>query len=111
MTYKEIYEKAANMLDRGKITLGDFNKMVEPLNSEVQSEITHEQAVEYLQSTGWMREHDLQMMLDGVHRLTAQPEPHWIPVTKEEMFKAGYDGREIIFKVDGRLFAIRELAQ
>ena len=26
------------MLDRGKITLGDFNKMVEPLNSEVQSE-------------------------------------------------------------------------
>ena len=80
MTYKEIYEKAANMLDRGKITLGDFNKMVEPLNSEVQSEITHEQAVEYLQSTGWMREHDLQMMLDGVHRLTAQPEPHWIPV-------------------------------
>ena len=75
MTYKEIYEKAANMLDRGKITLGDFNKMVEPLNSEVQSE------------------------------------PQWIPVTKEEMFKAGYDGREIIFKVDGRLFAIRELAQ
>ena len=38
MTYKEIYEKAANMLDRGKITLGDFNKMVEPLNSEAQSE-------------------------------------------------------------------------
>ena len=75
MTYKEIYEKAANMLDRGEITLGDFNKMVEPLNSEVQSE------------------------------------PHWIPVTKEEMFKAGYDGREIIFNVDGRLFAIRELAQ
>ena len=75
MTYKEIYEKAANMLDRGEITLGDFDKMVEPLNSEV------------------------------------HPEPHWIPVTKEEMFKAGYDGREIIFKVDGRLFAIRELAQ
>ena len=42
---------------------------------------------------------------------TIQPEPHWIPVTKEEMFKAGYEGREIRFKVDGRLFAIRELAQ
>ena len=42
----------------------------------IQPEITHEQAVEYLQSTGWMREHDLQMMLDGVHRLTAQPEPY-----------------------------------
>lgn len=48
----------------------------------IQPEITHEQAVEYLQSTGWMRKHDLQMMLDGVHRLTVQPEPHWIPVTE-----------------------------
>ena len=42
---------------------------------------------------------------------SAQPEPHWIPVTKEETFKAGYEGREIRFRVDGRLFAIRELAQ
>lgn len=48
----------------------------------IQPEITHEQAVAYLQSTGWMQEHDRQMMLDGVHRLTAQPEPHWIPVTE-----------------------------
>ena len=40
----------------------------------VQHEITHEQAVGYLQSTGWMQNHDLQMMLDGVHRFTAQPE-------------------------------------
>ena len=38
-------------------------------------------------------------------------QPKWIPVTKEEMFKAGYEGREIRFRVDGRLFAIRELAQ
>ena len=34
-----------------------------------------------------------------------------IPMTKEEIFKAGYEGREIRFRVDGRLFAIRELAQ
>lgn len=50
-------------------------------------------------------------MLNEINELESKPEPHWIPVTKEEMFKAGYDGREIIFKVDGRLFAIRELAQ
>ena len=42
---------------------------------------------------------------------TVSAEPHWIPVTKEEMFKAGYEGKEIRFRVDGRLFAIRELAQ
>ncbi len=35
----------------------------------------------------------------------------WMPVTKEEIFKAGYEGREIRFRIDGRLFAIRELAQ
>lgn len=50
-------------------------------------------------------------MLNEINELESKPEPHWIQVTKEEMFKAGYDGREIIFKVDGRLFAIRELAQ
>ena len=49
----------------------------------IQPVITHEQAIDYLHSTGWMQEHDRQMMLDGVHRLTAQPtiQPkrgHWI---------------------------------
>ena len=47
---------------------------------------------------------------DEVKRIL-QNVPHWIPVTEEEMFKAGYEGREIRFRVDGRLFAIRELAQ
>ena len=47
---------------------------------------------------------------DEVKRVL-QNVPHWIPVTKEEMFKAGYEGKEIRFRVDGRLFAIRELAQ
>lgn len=53
--------------------------------------------------------HAIEMAIEALKE--PQPEPQWIPVTKEEMFKAGYDGREIIFKVDGRLFAIRELAQ
>ena len=42
---------------------------------------------------------------------TVEPAQQWIPVTKEEVFQAGYDGREIRFRVNGRLFAIRELAQ
>ena len=53
-----------------------------------------------------------QRIMDAVNNLpSAQPEQRWIPVTKEEVFKAGYEGREIRFRVDGRLFAIRELAQ
>lgn len=51
------------------------------------------------------------MLMEIDEQPTITSEPHWIPVTKEEMFKVGYEGREIRFKVDGRLFAIRELAQ
>lgn len=40
-----------------------------------------------------------------------QPEQGWIPVTKEQILQAGYEGREVRFHIGGRLFAIRELAQ
>lgn len=36
---------------------------------------------------------------------------HLVPVTKEEVLRAGYEGRETKFRLRGRLFAIRELAQ
>ena len=35
----------------------------------------------------------------------------WIPVTEESVIQAGYEGREVRFRIRGRLFAIRELAQ
>ena len=41
----------------------------------------------------------------------AQPEQRWIPVTQESVIQAGYEGREVRFRIRGRLFAIRELAQ
>ena len=34
-----------------------------------------------------------------------------IPVTEESVIQAGYEGKEVRFRVRGRLFAIRELAQ
>ena len=42
---------------------------------------------------------------------TIEPEHTLIPVTKEQMLQAGYEGREVRFYIGGRLFAIRELAQ
>lgn len=42
---------------------------------------------------------------------TIHPEQRWIPVTKESVIQAGYEGREVRFRLHGRLFAIRELAQ
>ena len=35
MTYKELYESAIDKLEKSKITLGEFEKMIEPLNAEV----------------------------------------------------------------------------
>jgi hypothetical protein len=43
--------------------------------------------------------------------LEAHEEQRWIPVTEESVIQAGYEGREVRFRIRGRLFAIRELAQ
>lgn len=59
--------------DVGVLDAEDINTVFQMLPPE-QPEITHEQAVGYLQSTGWMQSHDLQMMLDGIHKFTTQPE-------------------------------------
>ena len=40
-----------------------------------------------------------------------QPEQRRIPVTEESVIQAGYEGKEVRFRIRGRLFAIRELAQ
>lgn len=61
------------MNDVGVLDAEDINTVFRMLPPE-QPEITHEQAVGYLQSTGWMQSHDLQMMLDGIHKFTTQPE-------------------------------------
>lgn len=55
------------------------------------------------------------VILDAMNRLDgippAQPEQRWIPVTEESVIQAGYEGKEVRFRLRGRLFAIRELAQ
>ena len=43
--------------------------------------------------------------------LEAHEEQRWIPVAEESVIQAGYEGREVRFRIRGRLFAIRELAQ
>ena len=35
MTYLELYEKATRQLEKSEITLGEYEEMVEPLNSEI----------------------------------------------------------------------------
>jgi len=41
---------------------------------------------------------------------SAQPED-WMERNKERILQAGMEGREIEFRIGGRLFAIREMAQ
>lgn len=47
-------------------------------------------------------------ILDGVP--SAKPEG-WMERNKERILQAGMEGREIEFRIGGRLFAIREKAQ
>ena len=35
MTYRELYEKAEWQLEKGKITIGEFDEMTKPLNEEI----------------------------------------------------------------------------
>lgn len=42
---------------------------------------------------------------------SVQPEQRRIPITEESVIQAGYEGKEVRFRLRGRLFAIRELAQ
>lgn len=35
MTYLELYHKAGRLLDSNKITLGEYEKMIEPLEREI----------------------------------------------------------------------------
>lgn len=50
----------------------------------------------------------------GLHMIkqlpSAQPED-WMERNKERILQAGMEGREIEFRIGGRLFAIREKAQ
>ena len=38
MTYYELFTKAENLLIKNKITCGEYDKMVQPLNEEVRKE-------------------------------------------------------------------------
>ena len=66
---------------------------------------------EFLDTVFALAPNEANKIMDAFDEYVESNEPHGIPVTEEEMFKAGYEGREIRFRVDGRLFAIRELAQ
>ena len=51
MTYKELYESAIDKLEKSKITLGEFEEMIEPLNAEINTDsdtISRAKAIEAL---------------------------------------------------------------
>lgn len=40
MTYRQLFEDAINKLDHGAITIGEYEKMIEPLDKEINQEHT-----------------------------------------------------------------------
>lgn len=58
--------------------------------------------------SGMTTANEVERILDSVP--SAQPED-WMEQNKDRILKAGMEGREIEFRIGGRLFAIREKAQ
>ena len=87
MTYKELYESAIDKLEKSKITLGEFEKMIEPLNAEIATADTDtisRQAVidllKQMRKDGDMVPWEGKDVFARIRELPA--EPHWIPVTE-----------------------------
>ena len=59
----------------------------------------------------WADDEELDAVITTLNDLpSAQPEG-WMEKNKERILQAGMEGREIEFRIGGRLFAIREKAQ
>lgn len=48
---------------------------------------------------------------DMLERLPSAQSEGWLARHRDEILRAGMEGREFEFRIDGRLFAIREKAQ
>ena len=63
------------------------------------------------EETKQMKVGDLKKVINVINNQpSAQPED-WMERNKERILQAGMEGREIEFRICGRLFAIREKAQ
>ena len=81
----------------------------EPMRAIDADELWNELGILYEHNKGKVNWNDA--LLEIKNAPTIEPEQREIPVTKEQILQAGYEGREVRFHIDGRLFAIRELAQ
>ena len=88
--------------------LDDVGKEVCNLPPAPEPVITHEKAIEYLQSTGWMQNHDREMTLYGAKLSIEDPD---LAAIKAAALQAGFEGKEVKFHIRGRMFAIREIPQ
>ena len=74
--------------------------------------ISRKAAIDCLNNVSFDCSMDQEVVEEELLKLpSVKPEQWWIPVTEESVIRAGYEGREVRFRIRGRLFAIRELAQ
>jgi hypothetical protein len=87
-------------------TIDRINEYIEEY-SEIDSDGNH--------SEKWCAMQEAKMTIKNMP--SAQPEAKtnangdWVILNKDKILKAGMEGREVDFRIGGRLFAIREKAQ
>ena len=105
MTYKELYESAINKLEKSEITLGEFEKMIEPLNTEIGGDkdtISRKAAIDALNREcccGAVIDHcGLETAMDIINELPpAQPKRgKWIKISPANIYECSECGKHVM---------------
>lgn len=90
------------------------NKRTQTHSCDYSKKETHGDVISRQAAIDWLsNEWDgmVTSVFDGIKNLPSAESEDWMEQNKDRILKAGMEGREVEFRIGGRLFAIREKAQ
>ena len=90
-----------------QVAIDEIEYEIEMINSALDSLTLDFNARERL----YQRRGEAKEILNSIQQLPSVQPEGWMERNKERILQAGREGREIEFRIGGRLFAIREKAQ
>lgn len=108
MTYLELYKKATKLVDSGAITIGEYEKMIEPLNAEIAEWVSVSERLPNDEAAVLVYDHNdiygfgvigsdrIVKYGDGSkHWVDHSSVTHWMPLPKSPKTPARYCLREV----------------